>query len=313
MAGEKKPDPKQAAQPAVKKSAAPAQAAQATQAAAKTGATQGTRTGKVQGAKSVEAENNALLKSLLKVVEGLQAQQAQQAQQKSATSFTEEQIAALNHAIVTGKDEADLKRMMLRFKMMNEYANPESELYKNLSDETMGKFLAEYEQKKKDEADAQKALNQQDMENRIKKYATPNWLKAVQLAANIGGNIASMAGNISQSYRGNLAQALMNAANMGTPGLSAQRAAMYGDPRANTGAATAAQALKQQHIGNRNKIIGDTINNILQGISGGFTSEHLQQRQLRTLLEERPSGAYFQTAWQQAKNSGELARQNSGR
>ena len=286
-----------------------AQAAQAAQAAAKTGATQGTRTGKVQGAKSVEAENNALLKSLLQAVQGLQAQQAQRAK---PASLTEEQIAALNQAVAFGKDEDTLKHMMLRFQMLNDYTDPESDLYKSLSDGTMEKYLAEQEQKKKDEAAEQKKQNLQDLDKRLKRYATPAWLKAVQAVANIGGNVASMAGNMSQSYRNNLAQALMNAANMGTPGLSAQRAAMYGDPRANTGAAAVAQALKQQHIGNRNKIIGDTINNILQGISGGFTSEHLQQRQLRTLLEEHPSGDYFQTAWQQAKHSGELGRQYSG-
>ena len=293
MAGRKKTDPVQAAQ-----------------AAAGTGKVQGTRTGKVQGAQSVEAENNTLLKSLLQAVQGLQDQRAQQAR---GDSFTDAQIEALNRAVMSGNDEDTLKRMMLRFRMLNEYTNPESDLYKSLSDGTMERYLMEQALKEEDRAVAQEARNQQKIESRLRRYAPPAWLKAVQAVANIGGNVASAAGNISQSYRGNLARALMNAANMGTPGLSAQRAALYGDPRANTGAVTVAQALKQQHIGNRNKIIGDTINNILQGISGGFTSEHLQQRQLRTLLEERPSGAYFQTAWQQAKNSGELARQNSGR
>lgn len=268
-------------------------------------AAQGTRTGSVQG---VEAENNALLKSLLEAVKGLQAQQAQQAAQAAPSSMflTPEQKALIENAIANRRDMDEVKRMMLRFKMLNELDDPESELYKSLSDESMEQYLAEQEQKKKDDAAAQKALDQQELEQRIGRYATPKWLQVFQAVANVGGNVASMAGDVSQSYRGNLAQALMNAANMGTPGLSAQRAAAYGDPRANTGAITAAQALKQQHIGNRNKIIGDTINNILQGISGGLTSEHLQQRQLRTLLEERPSGAYFQTAWQQAKHAGEL-------
>lgn len=302
MAGRKKVDPAQAAQ-----AAQPTQPAQPAQAASGSGAEQGARRGRVQG---VTAQNNALLRSILEIVQGLQAQQ--ETRPATASMFTQEQMDSFNRAIARGADEDELKRMMLRFKMLNDLNDPESELYKSLSDGSMEKYLAELEQKKKDDAATQKALDRQELEQRIGRYATPKWLQALQIAASIGGNIASVAGNVSQSYRGNLAQALMNAANMGTPGLSAQRAAMYGDPRANTGAITAAQALKQQHIGNRNKIVGDTINSILQGITGGLTSEHLQQRQLRTLLEERPSGDYFQTSWQQMKNAGELGRRLMG-
>ena len=299
VAGEKKPDPKQAAQAA---------RASGGRASGGRGAAQGTRTGVVQG---MDAQNNALLKGILEAIQGLQAQQAQQAQQAaqaapSSMFLTPEQKALIESAIANRRDMDEVKQMILRFKMLNELNDPESELYKSLSDGSMEKYLAEQEQKKKDDADAQKALNQQELEDRIRRYATPTWLKAVQIAANVGGNIASAVGNNSQSYRNSLAQALMNAANMGTPGLSAQRAAMYGDPRANTGAITAAQALKQQHIGNRNKIIGDTINNIVQGLAGGFTSEHLQQRQLRTLLEEHPPGYYYQTGYQMWKNANNI-------
>ena len=219
--------------------------------------------------------------------------------------FTRYQKQMLDDAAASGASEDELMNMMLRFKMLNDYSDPNSEYYGKLSDGSLRKHLDEREQQRKD-------TRLQEVTNAMKRYAAPMWLQILQGVAAAGGATASAIGNNSQSYRHNLARAMMNAANAGTPGLSAERKAAFGDPLEGAGYLGTAKALKQQHIGNRNKIIGDTINMALNAIVGNISAEHMQQRQLRTLLEERPSGAYFQTAWQQAKHANELGRNFMG-
>lgn len=211
-------------------------------------------------------------------------------------SFSEYQWDALNRAAERGASEDELKSMMLRFNMINGYNDPESDLYKSLSDGTMEEYLSGKEKQ-------QKLESQQGIEDALKRYAMPGWMQALQAGALAVGELASFAGNNSQSYRSKLAQAMINAANSGTPGLSAERAAKYGDPRANAGYFGTARALRQQHIGDRNKMLGDTINRVLRGVTGQLGAEQQMQRQYRSLLEARPPGLWYQTNWNFMKNA----------
>lgn len=276
----------------------------AAQAAAGNGSTQGTRTGSEQGTSN---ETNVLLKKLMEAVQGLQAQQAQQTA-SPAMAFSQEQKTLINNAIANKADMDDVKQMMLRFKMFNEFSDPDSELYKSLSDGTMEKYLAERGQKKESEAAAQAKRRQQELESSLKKYAMPAWMQALQFAMNAGGEVASMFGNISQSYRSNLAQAMMNAANSGTPGISSERKAAFGDPLEGAGYLGTAKALKQQHIGNRNQYVGNAINSVLKSIAGGLNAEQQIQRQYRTQMELGPSQEFYRTLYNRTRDANNITK-----
>lgn len=268
------------------------------------GRVQGTRKGKVQGV-SGDAQTNELLQNMWN---SIQMMQEQLAAKEDSPTLTLDQRMALEQGLARGMSDDELALLALRFKKANDLLDKNSEFYKKMEGTTMDEYMAELQKKIDDQQEVDKAKKMKEVEETMKRFATPAWFQVMQAALGAGGELASMAGNISQSYRGNLAQALLNAANTGTPGLSAQRAAAFGDPRANTGIATTASALKQQHIGNRNKAIGDSINRVTRILSGQLGAEQQQQRQLRTLLELDPTNEYYRTDFGRWRLGQQMAR-----
>lgn len=277
-----------------------------------TGSVQGNRVGKEQGASAAggSMDTNTLLKNMLDRILKIEAQLAA----KEQPNFTQGQLTAMEQGMASGMSDEELQLMALRFKRANDLLDKNSEFYKKLENKTIEEYITELQKKVEDQQQAAKDKKLEEVNETMKRFAAPAWYQALQIGLNGAGEIASAIGNNSQDYRGNLAQALLNAANTGTPGLSSERAAAFGDPRANTGMITTAKALKQQHIGNRNKAIGDTINRITKIIGGRADAEYQQQRQLRTLLELDPTNEYYRTdygrwrfgqqAWKDTRNLG---------
>ena len=257
------------------------------------GSVQGNRTGNVQGASAAGGgmNTNALLQSIFERIQNIEAQLAE----RKRPTFTESQLLALDQGIEKGMSDEELELMALRFKWANGLRDKNSELYKKLEKGISEEYMAELQKTIAKQEQEAKNKKLKEVNETMKRFNTPVWNQVLQVVLGAGGEIASAIGNNSQSYRNNLAQALLNAANTGTPGLSSERAAAFGDPRANTGMITTAKALKQQHIGNRNKIIGDTINRIANIIGGRADMEYQQRRQLRTLLELDPTNEYYRT------------------
>ena len=220
-----------------------------------------------------------------------------------APKYTVSQKESLERMAESGASMDELKLMMARYDMVNAYANGDAEALKGLEDGTMEEYIRSLSDKVAAGKASEEALRQQGLEKAVKNYAMPAWMQFLQAAALGVGEAASAAGNISQSYSSKLAQAMINAANSGTPGMSSQRKAAFGDPLEGAGYLGTAKALKQQHIGDRNKMIGDTINRILRGVTGQLGAEQQMQRQYRSLIEQRPPGHWYQTNWNLYKNS----------
>lgn len=275
---------------------------QAAQAAAGNGSVQGTRTGNKQGA---DNETNVLLKKLMEAVQGLQAQQAQQAA-ASSSGFSQDQWEALNRAAERGMDEDDLRRMMSKFAFLNSARDPESELYRSLTNGTMAEYLKGVEQKSAAAKQAEEQKRKDAINQALKAYKMHPGLMAANIAGQAIGNVASAAGDISNAYRSNLASAIMTAASQGSPGTSSEQKAKFGDLWANPTPAQIGKAAGHQYVGQKNKIIGDTINRVIQGVLGNINAESQIQRQFRTQMELHPSQEFYRTNYNWVRDANKI-------
>ena len=257
-----------------------------------------------------------------------QAREAAQAQAK-ATTLTAAQQNILDKMAMGGSSLEEQIAMRKRFLLNNMLNDPESDIYKwvlqgtlkdaqsmmkrrrqaapnpaevadgglgALSEEDIARakeeaLAAEIEQEEADWAKQQRqsARTREWVNQAIGAYKMHPALLAGNIVGQVVGNAAQMLGNMSAAKYNGLANALL--ADKGSTASDAQKQ-LYGDPYGGK-LFSAAKAYGYDARGKRHQEIGNAINRTIQGILGTLNMEHQQQRMLRNLMENRPSGEYF--------------------